>query len=179
MLYDAYYEELQLYEADKGTADSATGMFNFAKSLSVKGADELLKNEGKKFLEMMERLAERRMRKEEALRRYNEKYDGDEGDEEEEYEEEGEDEEGDDGEEGEYDEEEDEEDGEEDDITDEQQLEEGRQMFQVFAAKMFEQRVLTAYREKVALEKQRQLIEEERAAKKAAADILEAKAEKR
>lgn len=34
-------------------------------------------------------------------------------------------------------------------------------MFQMFAAKMFEQRILTAYREKVALEKQKQLIEEE------------------
>lgn len=31
-------------------------------------------------------------------------------------------------------------------MTDEQQLEEGRRMFQVFAAKMFEQRVLAAYR---------------------------------
>lgn len=41
--------------------------FNFGKSLTVKGgiltvADDLLKNDGKKFLEMMERLAERRMR---------------------------------------------------------------------------------------------------------------------
>jgi hypothetical protein len=33
-----------------------------------------------------------------------------------------------------------------DELTDEQQLEEGRRMFQVFAAKMFEQRVLAAYR---------------------------------
>ena len=40
-------------------------------------------------------------------------------------------------------------------------LEEGKRMFQMFAAKMFEQRILTAYREKVALEKQKQLIEEE------------------
>ena len=44
--------------------------FNFAKSLTVKGgiltvADDLLKNEGKKFLEMMEKLAERRTRREE------------------------------------------------------------------------------------------------------------------
>lgn len=28
-------------------------------------------------------------------------------------------------------------------------MEEGRRMFQIFAARMFEQRVLTAYREKV------------------------------
>lgn len=39
-------------------------------------------------------------------------------------------------------------------------MEEGRRMFQIFAARMFEQRVLTAYREKVARERQRKLIEE-------------------
>lgn len=47
-------------------------------------------------------------------------------------------------------EEEDEEDDLDDDaMTEEQRLEEGKRMFQMFAAKMFEQRVLTAYREKV------------------------------
>lgn len=39
-------------------------------------------------------------------------------------------------------------------------MEEGRKMFQVFAARMFEQRVLTAYREKVAQDRQKRLIEE-------------------
>ena len=39
-------------------------------------------------------------------------------------------------------------------------MEEGRRMFQVFAARMFEQRVITAYREKVARERQQKLIEE-------------------
>lgn len=39
-------------------------------------------------------------------------------------------------------------------------MEEGRRMFQIFAARMFEQRVLTAYREKVANERQQQLLEE-------------------
>ena len=39
-------------------------------------------------------------------------------------------------------------------------MEEGRRMFQIFAARMFEQRVLTAYREKVARERQQKLIEE-------------------
>lgn len=34
-------------------------------------------------------------------------------------------------------------------MTEEQRMEEGRRMFQIFAAKMFEQRVLQAYREKV------------------------------
>ena len=39
-------------------------------------------------------------------------------------------------------------------------MEEGRRMFQIFAARMFEQRVLTAYREKVARERQEKLLEE-------------------
>lgn len=39
-------------------------------------------------------------------------------------------------------------------------MEEGRRMFQIFAARMFEQRVLTAYREKVAAERQKRLLEE-------------------
>ena len=39
-------------------------------------------------------------------------------------------------------------------------MREGRRMFQIFAARMFEQRVLTAYREKVALERQKKLLEE-------------------
>jgi hypothetical protein len=45
-------------------------------------------------------------------------------------------------------------------MTEEQRMEEGRRMFQIFAARMFEQRVLTAYREKVAHERQRKLLEE-------------------
>lgn len=61
-------------------------------------------------------------------------------------------------------------------MTEEQRMEEGRRMFQIFAARMFEQRVLTAYREKVAKERQEKLLEElaaedlresQRAAKKA------------
>lgn len=45
-------------------------------------------------------------------------------------------------------------------LTEEQRMEEGRRMFQIFAARMFEQRVLTAYREKVAAERQQKLLEE-------------------
>ncbi len=45
-------------------------------------------------------------------------------------------------------------------MTEEQRMEEGRRMFQIFAARMFEQRVLTAYREKVAKERQEKLLEE-------------------
>merc|ERR1711939_1077057 len=47
-----------------------------------------------------------------------------------------------------------------DSMTEEQRMEEGRRMFQIFAARMFEQRVLTVYREKVAAERQRKLLEE-------------------
>lgn len=45
-------------------------------------------------------------------------------------------------------------------MTEEQRMEEGRRMFQIFAARMFEQRVLTAYREKVSRERQNKLLEE-------------------
>jgi len=45
-------------------------------------------------------------------------------------------------------------------MTEEQRMEEGRRMFQIFAARMFEQRVLQAYREKVAEERQKKLLQE-------------------
>lgn len=45
-------------------------------------------------------------------------------------------------------------------MTEEQRMEEGRRMFQIFAARMFEQRVLTAYREKVAQQRQELLLQE-------------------
>jgi hypothetical protein len=45
-------------------------------------------------------------------------------------------------------------------MTEEQRMEEGRRMFQIFAARMFEQRVLQAYREKVAAERQERLLQE-------------------
>ena len=45
-------------------------------------------------------------------------------------------------------------------MTEMERMKEGRRMFQIFAARMFEQRVLTAYREKVALERQKKLLEE-------------------
>ncbi|KAJ1958062.1 Stress response protein nst1, partial [Dipsacomyces acuminosporus] len=42
----------------------------------------------------------------------------------------------------------------------EKQAEESRRVFQLFAARLFEQRIITAYRERVARERQRKLIEE-------------------
>lgn len=145
--------------------------FHFGQSLTVKGgiltvADDLLKNDGKKFIEMMEQLAERRMAREEDATHYPSDYShgvnsgssnphnhpppeedeyGDEEEEEDEYE----------SQEDDYEEEE-----EEDQMTEEQRMEEGRRMFQIFAARMFEQRVLAAYREKVAKERQEKLLEE-------------------
>ncbi|KAI4262309.1 MAG: hypothetical protein L6R42_002511 [Xanthoria sp. 1 TBL-2021] len=145
-----------------------TDFFNFGNSLTVQGgiltvADDLLKNDGKKFIEMMEQLAERRMQREEdaqyaaaaglshpATQPHNhgpplEDDAYDEEDDEDSYES---------GDEEDY------EDDEMETMTEEQRMEEGRRMFQIFAARMFEQRVLTAYREKVAAERQQKLIEE-------------------
>ncbi|KAJ3562607.1 hypothetical protein NPX13_g8505 [Xylaria arbuscula] len=158
-------EEPQEIPRDTYPAD----FFNFGQSLTVKGgiltvADDLLKNDGKKFIEMMEQLAERRMAREEDASHYPGGYthsmrsglsnthnrppeDQEEYDEEEEEEEE-------------YDSQEEDYEEEEDQMTEEQRMEEGRRMFQIFAARMFEQRVLTAYREKVAMERQEKLLEE-------------------
>ncbi|KAL8838864.1 MAG: hypothetical protein Q9205_000292 [Flavoplaca limonia] len=145
-----------------------TDFFNFGNSLTVQGgiltvADDLLKNDGKKFIEMMEQLAERRMQREEdaqyaaaaglshpAIQPHNhvppaEDDAYDEEDDEDSYES---------GDEEDY------EDDDMETMTEEQRMEEGRRMFQIFAARMFEQRVLTAYREKVAAERQQKLIEE-------------------
>ncbi|KAK3988206.1 salt tolerance down-regulator-domain-containing protein [Cladorrhinum sp. PSN332] len=146
-----------------GTGNNAYGSSSLGGILTV--ADDLLKNDGKKFIEMMENLAERRMAREIDAREQSERgYGHTNGDryahdhpsppDEEEYEDEEEDYE--DDEEEEYDSQEE----EEDTLTDEQRMEEGRRMFQIFAARMFEQRVLTAYREKVAKERQEQLLEE-------------------
>ncbi|CEJ82288.1 Putative Stress response protein NST1 [[Torrubiella] hemipterigena] len=151
---------------DRDVADFLT----FGNSLQVKGgiltvADDLLKNDGKRFIEMMEQLAERRMAREEDAREHfargyghpNGSYPAPHNHpppEEDEYDEE-EDEEDDyeDSQEEEYDD-------EEDQMTEEQRMEEGRRMFQIFAARMFEQRVLSAYKEKVAKERQQKLLEE-------------------
>ncbi|KAF4435748.1 hypothetical protein F53441_13452 [Fusarium austroafricanum] len=147
-------------------------------------ADDLLKNDGKRFIEMMEQLAERRMaREEDAREHFSRGYGHPNGSytnphnhpppEEDEYDE-------DEDEEDDFDDSQDEEYEEEevysnpsvipsqshtecccqDQMTEEQRMEEGRRMFQIFAARMFEQRVLTAYKEKVAKERQQRLLEE-------------------
>lgn len=205
--YSDEEEDLYSDEEDEPEDDIPRGIgadfFNFGNSLTVKGgflrlltcycqkaeaflggiltvADDLLKNDGKKFIEMMEQLAERRMQREQeaefASSQPSHTYTSNGHDpplDDEEY----------DDEEDDYDSQEDyEEDDEEEDemvtrdnswevvtcvtdkvqggMTEEQRMEEGRRMFQIFAARMFEQRVLTAYREKVAAERQKKLLEE-------------------
>ncbi|KAG9973519.1 hypothetical protein KCU78_g23132, partial [Aureobasidium melanogenum] len=173
---EEYSDEEDLYSDEEDEPEDVprgigNDFFNFGNSLTVKGgiltvADDLLKNDGKKFIEMMEQLAERRMQREQEAEYQSaqpshtytsnghepplddEEYDDEEYDEEE-YDEDSQDEE------------------EEDEtvtrdnswevvtrvtdkvqggMTEEQRMEEGRRMFQIFAARMFEQRVLTAYR---------------------------------
>ena len=130
-------------------------------------ADDLLKNDGQKFLEMMEQLADRRMiREDRATASIEDDSEEDEGD--------------DDGDDDEDDEDEEEEEEEEEEevcrnptphfaelricstqpMTEDQKIEEGKKMFSIFAARMFEQRVLQAYREQVAQERQLQLLRE-------------------
>lgn len=160
--YSDEEEDDEISEDDDGEeqAGPSTEFFNFGENLTVQ--DDLLKNDGKKFIEMMEQLAERRMQREEeaqyaaagmghaSMQGHNhgpplddDGYDDDEDDE--------------------YDSQEYDEDDEEDDMgsmSEKDRMKEGRRMFQIFAARMFEQRVLTAYREKVALERQQKLLEE-------------------
>lgn len=186
---DEYSEE----EPEELQRSHATDFFNFGNSLTVQGgiltvADDLLKNDGKKFIEMMEQLAERRMAREEDAREqyananyghppngsmhphthtHNHPPPADD----EEYDEEDEDEEDYDSQDEDYDEEEMVTEGSmtsfvhdtnfhQESMSEEQRMEEGRRMFQIFAARMFEQRVLTAYKEKVAKERQQKLLEE-------------------
>ena len=186
---DEYSEEEEPEELPRNS--HATDFFNFGASLTVQGgiltvADDLLKNDGKKFIEMMEQLAERRMAREEDQRdQYNPNYGHQPNGlhshshnhnhpppvDEDEYDDEEDDEEYESGEEDDYDEDEEmvgseassedsEIDFKQDTMTEEQRMEEGRRMFQIFAARMFEQRVLTAYKEKIAKERQNTLIEE-------------------
>ncbi|KAG5356462.1 Stress response protein [Yarrowia sp. C11] len=118
-------------------------------------ADDLLTNDGKKFIEMMERLAEKRAGRIEEIRDEEdeepmvleddndiEEYenDSDYSDYSSEYSQTGE------------------------SLTADQRMEEGRRMFQIFAARMFEQRVLHAYKQSVAAQVKAELqqMEEEK-----------------
>ncbi|KAF2764188.1 hypothetical protein EJ03DRAFT_332073 [Teratosphaeria nubilosa] len=169
---DEEYSEEDYSDEEPDPPRGVPDFFSFGQSLTVKDnlltvADDLLKNDGRKFIEMMEQLAERRMQRENeaeyaaanpshppgSYQSGNYGHDDplaeDDGydDDEEEYDSEMDDD---------YPEDEDEMGG----LTEEQRMQEGRRMFQIFAARMFEQRVLNAYREKVAAERQQKLLEE-------------------
>ena len=141
---------------------------SFGDTLTVEGnfltvADDLIKNDGKKFIDMMEYMAERRLHRELEMTDVGELSDDlfdDEEDEEDEEDYDDEEEIDDD----DYADEDDEDDDDDDELIDaeneERRMREGKRMFQIFAARMFEQRLRSAYREKLALERQRQLLEE-------------------
>ncbi|CAG8533317.1 3824_t:CDS:10 [Paraglomus occultum] len=110
-------EEEEEYDGSSHGSETRREIFGFANSLTAKGgiltvADDLLMNDGKKFLEMMERLAEHRPVLSIEV------------------------------------------------ATEQQRMEQSKKMFQVFAAEMFGQRVLAAYKEKVAQERQKKFLEE-------------------
>ncbi|KAG1046862.1 hypothetical protein G6F43_010669 [Rhizopus delemar] len=166
-LYDAYYEELEKYayrqqqqqkiiqeqETSSDEEEERNVSIRIKNTLTVKGnvitlADDLMKNDGRKFLEMMERITDQKLKRERELQSeddddvYSEEMNEDDDEL--------------------YDDDEDDDEDDDDDYikTEEQKMEEGKKMFQVFAARMFEQRVMQAYREKVAQDRQRRLIEE-------------------
>ncbi|KAJ8323024.1 Stress response protein nst1 [Batrachochytrium dendrobatidis] len=194
-LYDAYYNELQQFANDHNAGTPSkqhphhasychneddihdencdaesddSGILEFGTSLTVKGgiltvADDFLKNDGQKFLNLMEQLSQRR------LQSSNEEdefagmsppndvgYDDYNEDDEDEFSADGPD----------Y-------------LTEQQRKEEGRRMFQIFAAKMFEQRVLAAYHEKLSQERQNRLIEELEAEEREQQEQERAKQEER
>jgi hypothetical protein len=173
-------------------------MFNLGQNLAVKGmslevalqrltatdgiltvADDLLKNEGKRFIDMMEQLAERRLAREEEtqyMTHHHAPHDSAYAPSPEEAleDEDNLDEDGDYGDEGgdEADEEEDMDEARgpaaahapanrrQEAMSEDQRTEESRRMFHLFAARMFEQRVVSAYKAKVALDRQQQLLME-------------------
>ncbi|EMC92750.1 hypothetical protein BAUCODRAFT_261372 [Baudoinia panamericana UAMH 10762] len=170
--YDSQEDDDYEDEVNLPRLGGVPDFFNFGQNLTVKDnlltvADDLLKNDGRKFIEMMEQLAERRMQRESEAEyaaanpthpggyppepTYNHEdplaAGGDEYTDEEDYDSQ-----------DDYDEDMDEE--SENGLSEEQRMQEGRRMFQIFAARMFEQRVLNAYREKVAAERQARLLEE-------------------
>ncbi|KAF5111809.1 hypothetical protein DV454_004573 [Geotrichum candidum] len=186
-------EELEsLYEAYNDTKSGdpdddesrRVDHFNFGNNLTIKGgiltvAEDLLKNDGKKFIDMMESLAEKRMRREEEIEALAADYiwEGTEEDYDEdpltsdevEYDDDDDDDDDDDeddlDDDDELDDDEDEEDNDDEEYdetvdNEESRWAESKRLLQMFAAKMFEQRVMAAYRERVANERQRKFLEE-------------------
>ncbi|KAJ6166646.1 hypothetical protein N7470_002093 [Penicillium chermesinum] len=166
-------EDAELYTddefEDEETRAARADFFAFGNSLTVKDgiltvADDLLKNDGKHFIDMMEQLAERRMQREEdtqyniAAAHQNFHADHNHGPLDDDYDDEEE--------EDDYDSEDEEEEFDEDEMVSSRCHDRGAAdarratNVSIFAARMFEQRVMTAYREKVAEQRQQQLLEE-------------------
>ena len=172
----------------------ASEMFHLGQNLAVKGtssglvlhpligadgiltvADDLLENEGKRFIDMMEQLAERRLARQEEAQfaahrhtthdsAYADSHEGheeddDDLDDDEDYD----DEEGDEEEVAEVVRAPDANataDPPQDPTLEHDRTQEGRRMFHLFAARMFEQRVFVAYKAKVAHDRQQRLLME-------------------
>ncbi len=157
-LQDDYQSEDESYNDQNPESSFFESYFNFSNGLTSQDgvmtvADDLLKNDGQKFIDLIEKLAQRRISGEEN-ETLNEdeiedgnQYCGDDVEEEEEEE--------DDDDDAEYDDADD-----DDNLTEEQRMEEGRRMFQLFTTRLFHQRILTAYRERVAEERTKKLLEE-------------------
>ncbi|KAG1446709.1 hypothetical protein G6F56_009487 [Rhizopus delemar] len=134
VLYNIYYEELkkcaQTKRQQEGSIDFETDeevSTKLKNILTIKGSvvtltDDLMKYGGKKFMQMMEKIADQKSKREQ------EEPKG--------------------------------EDDKDENKMKKQRMEQGKKMFQAFAARLLEQRILRAYREKVAQDRQQQLIEE-------------------
>jgi len=195
MLYDAYYAELALDKKareienrarqqgggavssqqpeakrsrllpsaafDGESSEDSSGEATLANSLTVRGdmltiCDELLADDGKRFFDLLLKIAESRYHYRDELSDLDAaEFDDDDFDDLSEEDDDLTDESDDD-----------DTDNEDSDYLEEQRMEEGRRMFQMFAARMIEQRLLVAYREKCSLEAQEQLIREEEEAER-------------
>ncbi|CAO3665125.1 unnamed protein product [Rhizopus stolonifer] len=134
VLYNIYYEELkkcaQTKRQQEGSIDFETDeevSTKLKNILTIKGSvvtltDDLMKYGGKKFMQMMEKIADQKSKREQ------EEPKG--------------------------------EDDKDENKIKKQRMEQGKKMFQAFAARLLEQRIMRAYREKVAQDRQQQLIEE-------------------
>ena len=130
--------------------DDDISLNEFGSSLTVKDNGvltvnmEFLKNGGMKFLDLMERLAKRDLQSDKPSRILKPDFEDEDS--------------------GVDDDDDDDFDEDEDDnphyMNDDQRMEQGRKMFQIFAAKMFECRVLDAYKDKLASDRAASLVQE-------------------
>ena len=162
--------------SSRGTfnSSSSSDFFSLGNILTV--ADDLLKNDGQKFLKMMEQLVERRMAREKGTDHVDSDSESKTEDSDSDSEEADSKAEEDNEEHGETDQEDEETEEDEDRVRfvsvpllsnpppqilmEEHKMVEDERVFSTFAARMFEQRVLKAYREQLAQDRQLQLLKE-------------------